>query len=451
MFGHVWGHGVPLWLAEGAIRFASIARSRPEAQDAPAVAPARSDSALANPQFRLLFAGNIVTMLGFGMMQVVQGVLAFDLTGENRAVGMVAMGWGIPMVLLGPLGGALSDRMSKRMLLSFGQAAVGGIFFTIGLLAVLDLITIWILAGLTLVMGLAFALLMPARQAWVGDLLQGPALSNGIALQQLSMNATRIVGPLAAGGLIALSMFGVGGAYMVMSSFFLMAIVLLAFMAPTSKRKNGHTTSLFGDLRVGLRYTWQSPDVRMLMLMFAGVVLSAFSYQLLMPGFLENSLGEPSSLLGVMYGATAVGGIVLTLFLTQTLKTKDPARLMFMCGAGVGGAVIVLAIAPTFLAALGACVLVGAASSGFQMCNQVNLMQRTDPAYFGRVMSLTMTAFGLQMIVGFPAGALADQVGERFTLAVLACLCLVIVAVGYAASRSLRPAPAVPVAAIAET
>jgi MFS family permease len=395
--------------------------------------------------------GNIVTMLGFGMMQVVQGVLAFDLTGENRAVGMVAMGWGIPMVLLGPLGGALSDRMSKRMLLSFGQAAVGGIFFTIGLLAVLDVITIWMLAGLTLLMGLAFALLMPARQAWVGDLLQGPALSHGIALQQLSMNATRIVGPLAAGGLIALSMVGIGGAYMVMSSFFLMAIVLLALMQPTTRRNNGHATSLFGDLRVGLRYVWDASEVRLLMMMFAGVVLSAFSYQLLMPGFLENSLGEPSNRVGIMFGATAVGGIVLTLFLTQALKTADATRLMFLCGAGAGGAVILLAIAPTFLAALGACVLVGAASSGFQMCNQVNLMQRTDPAYFGRVMSLTMTAFGLQMIVGFPAGALADQVGERFTLVALACLCLVIVAVGYTASRARRGGPAVAAAIVAES
>jgi MFS family permease len=91
--------------------------------------------------------------------------------------------------------------------------------------------------------------------------------------------------------------------------------------------------------------------------------------------------------------------------------------------------------------ALGASVLVGATSSGFQMGNQIGLLERTDSAYFGRVMSLTMTAFGLQMIVGFPAGALADQAGERATLLIMAAFSLAVVATGFASSRSMRRAP----------
>jgi predicted MFS family arabinose efflux permease len=401
----------------------------------------QSASALANPQFRLLFIGNIVTMLGFGMMQVVQGVLAFDLTGHNRSVGFVAMGMGIPMLLLGPIGGALSDRMSKRMLLMMGQSAVGVVFFLIGLLTVLDIITIWMLAGMTLVMGCMFAALMPARQAWVGDLLQGPALANGVALQQLTMNATRIVGPLAAGGMIALSAIGIGGTYMAMGGLFVLAMGLLFLMQPTRARHDRGNSSVFSDLRVGLSYTWNAPDVRLLMLTFAGVVLTAFSYQQLMPGFLENELGQPANRIGIMFGATAVGGIILTLTLTRWGMGVNPAALMFTCGAALAGAVALLALSPTFMTALGAAAIVGAASSGFQMCNQVNLMQRTDPAYFGRVMSLTMTAFGLQMIMGFPAGALADAVGERGTLLLLAGCSLAVVAIGYLSAHSVGVGP----------
>jgi predicted MFS family arabinose efflux permease len=77
-------------------------------------------------------------------------------------------------------------------------------------------------------------------------------------------------------------------------------------------------------------------------------------------------------------------------------------------------------------------------SSGFQMSNQINLMQQTDPIYFGRVMSLVMTAFGMQMVVGFPAGAFADWAGERVTLIILAACCLVVVVAGYLAWRSLQ-------------
>jgi MFS family permease len=377
-------------------------------------------------------------MLGFGMMQVVQSVLAFDLTGKNSSVGFVAMGMGLPMLFLGPIGGALSDRLSKRMLLMFGQSAVGGVFFVVGLLTVFDVITIWMLAGLSLVLGSTFALLMPARQAWMGDMLQGPALSHGVALQQLSMNATRIIGPLAAGGMISVAFIDVGGTYLVMSSFFAISLGLLFLMQPTSRRADAASTSVLEDVRVGGRYIWGTPDVRLLMLMFGGVVLTAFSYQQLMPGLLENELGKDANWVGFLYGFTAVGGIALTLFLTHKGLGTDASKLMFACGAALAGSVVLLALAPTFPLALAAGILVGASSSGFQMCNQVNLMQRTDPAFFGRVMALTMTAFGLQMIVGFPAGALADQIGERATLALLGFCALAIVVIGFLSSGIMR-------------
>ncbi|MFN0148304.1 MAG: MFS transporter [Dehalococcoidia bacterium] len=406
----------------------------------PSSKPARdpATSALANPQFRLLFLGNVTTMLGFGMMQVVQGVLAYELTGTNKSVGLVAMGWGLPMLFLGPIGGALSDRWSKRPLLTIGMTAVGAIFFTIGLLFVLDVLNIWILFGMTALMGVTFAFSMPARQAWVGDLLQGPALAQGVALQQLMMNATRIVGPLAAGGMIAWAAVGIGGTYMAMSALFLMSVALLIVMQPTRRRRGENQVSVFGDLMIGLRYTWNAKQVRAMMLMFAGVVMTAFSYQQLMPGFLENELGQDSNRVSVMFGASAIGGIALTVALTAIGIREKAAQWMYICGAATGVSVILMALAPNFALALVGAGLVGAASSGFQMCNQVNLMQRTDPAYFGRVMSLTMTAFGLQMAIGFPAGALADAAGERGTMVALAVACIVIVAIGWVASRSMR-------------
>ncbi len=391
---------------------------------------------MANPQFRLLFLGNVTTMLGFGMMQVVQGVLSFELTGKNSSVGFVAMGWGLPMLLLGPMGGALSDRFSKRLLLMFGQAAVALIFFAIGVFFIAGMLNIWILFSLTTLMGLTFAALMPARQAWVGDLLKGPALANGIALQQIMMNATRIVGPIMAGGLIAWAVTGIGGTYIAMSVLFAISFGLLFFMNPTSRRAGTNANSLLGDVKIGLRYVWGNGEVRLMMLMFAGVVMTAFSYTQLMPGFLQNELGKSTDLVGVLFGASAVGGIVLTLILTKTGLGTKASKLMFACGFASGVSVILMALAPTFELAIVGAILVGASSSGFQMCNQVNLMQKTDPAYFGRVMSLTMTAFGLQMVVGFPTGAVADAVGERGTMVGMALACLAIVAVGWLSQRS---------------
>lgn len=408
---------------------------------------------LSNGQYRLLFLGTTLSMLAFGMMQVAQGVVAFQLTGRNSAVGFVFLGQGISMLLLSPLGGTLSDRISKKRLLTTAQFIIGAMFGVIAALIAAGWITIYLLAGATLVLGCMYSLMGPTRQAWVGDLLTGRDLTSGVALQQLMMNLTRIVGPLLAGVLIATESIGTAGTYVVMAALFAGVVVVLALMAPTPPRPRANRTSVRTDVSEGFRYLWRTPDVRLLALVFVAVVLSGFSYQTIMPGYLEHTLGRPASHLGLLFGAAAVGGIVITLGLTARRLT-NPAAAMLAFGGALAASLALLAVAPGFEIALGVAALVGASSSGFQMLNNVNLMQRTDPLYFGRVMAVTMMAFGVNAIVAYPIGALADQIGERLTLAGLAAACLSAVAVGVLALRALpardtaEPASQVPGVAI---
>ncbi|MFN0145287.1 MAG: MFS transporter, partial [Dehalococcoidia bacterium] len=399
---------------------------------------------LGHSQYRLLFIGSTLAMVAFGMMNVVQGVVAFHITGKNGAVGFVSLGQGIAMLCLGPLGGALSDRISKRRLLLFTQGAIGVMFGLIAVLIISGAVTIILLAAATLVMGCMFAVMGPARQAWIGDLLDGEELGAGVALQQLMMNATRIVGPLLAGLLIATEAFGTGGTYVVMAGIFAAVVGSLALMAPAPPRKKARATSVAADITEGLRYIAHNPDVRLLTLTFLGVVLSGFSYQTIMPGYLVNELGHPASQLGLIFGTTAAGGIVTTLILAGRRDRGDTRPLMFAFGVVLAAGLFFLALAPGFLAALGIAVVVGVGSSGFQMLNNVNLMQRADPAFFGRVMAVTMMAFGVNNIAAYPVGVTADHLGERATMALLAALCLAIVGAGFAASRMVHPGHSVP-------
>ena len=386
-------------------------------------------SVLAHSQYRLLFIGSTLAMMAFGMMNVVQGVVAFDLTGKNSAVGFVSLGQGLAMLFLSPVGGAMSDRISKRRLLLFAQGSIGVMFGVIAVLIFSGALTIWLLALCTLVLGCLFAIMGPTRQAWIGDLLTGPELTHGVALQQLMMNATRIVGPLLAGALLAASFIGAGGVYVAMAVTFALVVSVLALMQPTPPVPKAVPTSILGDLREGLGYIRSNREVRLLTLVFGGVVLSGFSYQTLMPGFLVDDLGHPASQLGLLYGTTAVGGIVTTLFISIH-QPKQPATLMLGFGAALSGSLLLLSIAPTFAVALVIASLVGASSSGFQMLNNVSLMQRTSPRFFGRVMAVTMMAFGLNAIFAYPVGLIADQIGERETMAGIACVSLFVVVGG---------------------
>lgn len=399
-------------------------------------------SVLAHRQYRLLFIGSTLAMMAFGMMNVVQGVVAFHLTGTNSAVGFVSLGQGLAMLFLSPVGGAMSDRISKRRLLLGAQGSIGIMFVVIAVLIFSGALTIWILALCTLVLGCMFAIMGPTRQAWIGDLLEGPDLTHGVALQQLMMNATRIVGPLLAGGLLAVSFIGTGGVYVAMAVTFALVVSVLSLMQPTPPIPKAVPTSILGDLKEGLSYIASNPEVRLLTLVFGGVVLTGFSYQTVMPGFLENELGHPASQLGLIYGTTAVGGILTTLFIS-THQPKQPARLMLALGAALSGSLLLLSIAPTFSLALAVASLVGASSSGFQMLNNVTLMQLTSPRFFGRVMAVTMMAFGLNAIVAYPVGALADQIGERETMAGIACATLFVVLCGvFASTRVAAHGPA---------
>jgi predicted MFS family arabinose efflux permease len=259
-------------------------------------------------------------------------------------------------------------------------------------------------------------------------------MQKGVALQQLMMNATRIVGPLVAGALIATAA-GTSGTYFVMAGLFGAVVLTLMLMEPTPPRPRETHTSITADLVEGFRYIWHTPDVRLLAFVFVGVVLSAFTYMTLLPGYLVNSLDVPSTRLGFIFTTTAIGGIVVNLVMAaRPVRNGVPVMLAF--GAALSVSLGLLAIAPTFTAALIVAALLGASSSGFQMLNNVNLMERTDSAYLGRVMAVTMMAFGVNSIASYPVGLTADAIGERAMLGGLACGCMLVVAAGVVTLRS---------------
>jgi len=222
--------------------------------------------ALGHRDFRLLFLGTTFAQMAFAMMSVVQAIVAFQLTGKNRSVGLVALGMGSTMLVFGPLGGALGDRLSKRQLLLVSQAVIGVLFAAVGVLILTGQIAIWLLVLMTLGLGTMFAVMGPTRQAWVGDLLSGPELANGIALQQIAMNGTRMVGPFIAGGLVAIAFIDTGGTYLVMAALFAVVVGMMWLM-PKTAPATPSGRSVAADMRAGLGYINSHGELRLLILM----------------------------------------------------------------------------------------------------------------------------------------------------------------------------------------
>lgn len=379
---------------------------------------------LEDPGYRILWAGSTLAFLAFMMSSVVQSVVAFDLTGKNGAVGFVALGMGVATILVSPFGGVIADRVSKRRLLLIGQSTIGVNFISVGLLIVTDHITIPALVVSTFVMGAVFAFIAPARQAWIGELLPREALPNGIALQQVAMTGTRIAGPFLAGALIAISVIGTGGTYLFMGALFALVVLTLAQLPGTKNRGGTSKPSVIGDLMLGVRHVTERPRLVLLTLSFMGMIAAGYSYQVILPGFLKNDLGRDQKDIGWMLGVSAIAGLVVTIGVASLAGSKHAWKLMLGSGAVLGVSLVLLAASPSFTLALGAMLLVGGGSSGFQLLNNALVMQESDPAFYGRVMSITMLAWGMNGLAGFPFGLLADAVGERETLLIMGLLVL---------------------------
>ncbi len=387
-------------------------------------------AALANPQYRLLWIGSLFSMLAFMMQWTVQAVVAFELAGTNTAVGLVQLGIGLAMLILGPIGGVVADRVSKKPVVLWGQTIVATTFLVTGWMIVVGALTLPWLAALAAVMGLVFAFIGPTQQAWVGEIVPSEMLPNAVALSQLAANGSRVAGPLVAGTMLGSAAFGAGGAYLFMGSLFIGVLVAVGMLPVTRAKPASERRAASVELLDGFRYVTRNPAISTLMVLFVSVVVLGFMWQIVLPALLERHLDRSPTDVGLILTVNAVAALVVSLPLAGIVGTRWAWPALFGCAALLGVGFFLLAMASTFEAALIATIALGPGLSGFMLVNNALMMASTDPAYFGRVMSFTMLAFGFQGALSLPFGILADAIGERETLAVVGILLLSVTAVG---------------------
>src|SRR6266542_1391210 len=154
--------------------------------------------------YRTIWIGSFIAFLAVNMSATAQGVVAYDLTGNNSAVGSVMLGQGIAMMFLNPFGGAISDRFAKRLLILFSQVVIGGVALAVAVLITTGHISILFLAIGSFTMGAMFAVLGPSRTALVGEIVSPERIGNSMALMQVGNNFGRIAGPFMAAALLVL-------------------------------------------------------------------------------------------------------------------------------------------------------------------------------------------------------------------------------------------------------
>ena len=370
-----------------------------------------SFAALAIRNYAILWAGSLGTFTAFFMSTIVQAIVAFELTGRNGAVGFVLLGQGISMAVLGPFGGAIADRASKRLVSAIGAAVITGVFVVVGTLLAVDRIELYHLALGSFVIGTMFAFMGPARQAWVVDLVEEELRPNAVALNQVALNASRVWAPAIGGLLVSISFIGASGAYFFMAALY-GATTFSLLLLPASKPSPTGGRSMLEDMVAGVRYVHSQPRLRWMLVLFFAMIVLGLSSTTVLPGLLANELGESVGQFGPLQAANAAGGLAASLAVAG-IAGSSRALLIYSLGALLTGVALILTgVSPNLLILFVPMFLTGLGTGAFQTLNSAVIIIESDPAYYGRVISLTSMAFAGFMLAGLPVGLAADAWGE---------------------------------------
>lgn len=374
------------------------------------------------------------------MDTVARGYLAYDLTGSATALGVVTIAWGLPMLLLSLVGGAVADRVEKRNLLLFAQIAMSLVALTTALLVQTGVVQIWHLVMLGVAQGATWSFIVPSRQALVPELVGEDELANALALNNGAINATRIAGPSVAGGLIAVPLVGLPGVFYLMVFLYGLVVLTLFRVPRTGRAAAGEVGPISEEIGIGVRYVAGRPALVVLLGLAFVAVLLGMPYSTLLPVFAEDVHDVGPVGLGLMSTFVGVGAIVGSLVIAYFSTYPGRATLQLMLGMGFGLGLFLFGGAPIFALAVAALSLMGFMVAGYMTLNNTLIFIHAERRFHGRVMSVYMLTWSLMPLSALPMTALADVVGAQAVMAaagILVFLSIASVGIFYPGYREL--------------
>lgn len=378
--------------------------------------------------YRVWFMGALVSNTGTWMQRVAQDWLVLtELTDDSGvAVGITTGLQFLPMLLLAPVAGVMADRLPKRRLLMATQLASGATALILGILVVTGAAQLWhvyVLAGL---LGVASAFDAPARQTFVGEMVGADELSNAVGLNSASFHAARIVGPAAAGLLIAL--FGTGPVFLINAFTFLAVMLALTRMRVHELHPMPRTVRGRGQIREGFAYVRGRPDIMIIMAIVFMVGTFGLNFQLTTALMARLEFDKGAGQYGLLGSIMAIGS--LTGALLGARRERPRLRLVVGASACFGVACLVAASMPTYWTFAIALIPVGVSALTLMTAANATVQITTDPAMRGRVMSLYMAIFMGGTPVGAPfIGWIGETYGARYTILLGGVVSLVVAGV----------------------
>ncbi|HEX2040308.1 MAG TPA: MFS transporter, partial [Acidimicrobiales bacterium] len=363
--------------------------------------------------YRLFFTGQLVSLTGTWMQSVAMAWLVLRLGGGGTAVGTVAGLQFLPVLVAGPWGGLLADRVDKRRALIATQVFSGVPALALTIVTATGVVDIWMVFVASFLNGCAFVVDAPTRQAFVVEMVGEAELTNAIGLNSAMFNVARVVGP-AIGGLL-IPVVGIWPCFLLNTLSFAAVVGGLLAMRPEELLPVERAPRARGQLREGLRHVWSSTERRTLLVALAVVGLFALNTNVVLPLLARFTFDGDAGTLGTLTAVTGLGSLAGALGAAGR-ESPSPRLLVGSCAlaaVALGSA----GVAPTFWLVLVALALFGAGVMAFVVTTNALLQLSVDAAFRGRVMALySLVLVGSTPIGGPLTGWVAEHFGARVAL-----------------------------------
>lgn len=382
-------------------------------------------SVLAVPNFRWLWLGSLGSSFAMNMQIIARGWFVYDLTASAMDLAWVTLSFMLPSVLFSLYGGVLADRLPKRSLIVFAQILNAIATVAMAWIIFSGTVVFWDFIWFGFFNGTVLALSMPARQAFVPELIPQPLIFTAMALNTSGWNLSRIVGPALAGLLIAWlaggdkqSAFGVGVVYVVIASLYLAsALTTLLVDRPglSSQEQRGGT---YQEMREGLAYVLEHPPIFALLLLSIIPFLFGMPLNTLLPAFNQDVLGGHADSLGVLVSAMGGGAIIGSMMMAAMGDMRRKGFWLIVSSLGWAIATGLFGFSGNLAAALLAIASIGLISAWNMSLNRGLIQHAVDSHMRGRIMSIDMMFHGLMPLGVFPISWVAEGYGVGTALVV---------------------------------
>ena len=390
--------------------------------------------------FVWLWIGSLGSSFAMNMQIIARGWLVYTLTSSAIDLAWVTMSFMVPTVLFSLYGGVLADRLQKKKVIVWAQALNCLATIVMAVIIFSERVTFWDFIYFGFFNGTILALSMPARQAFVPELIPEKLVFAAMGLNTAGWNLARIVGPAFAGLLIALiaggdktSHFGVGVVYIVIAALYFISAVTMLLIDKSGRVQRDDKGSAWEDMSEGVRYVLAHPLVFGLIVLSIIPFLFGMPLNTLLPAFNEEILGGHADDLGFLVSSMGIGAIIGSFMMATMGDLKRKGVWLIVTCVGWGAATSAFGMSQTYALAIVMIAAVGWISSWNMSMNRGMMQMQVDDHMRGRVMSIDMMTHGLMPLGVFPISWIAENydVGTALVVSGSAFMVLTLISVAF--------------------